>query len=472
MLLGLLALTARLVLAAIIGVAGLAKLRDRAGTREGLQDFGVRAGLAGPGAVLLPIIEILVAAALLLPATAAAGAVSAVLLLATFSLAVAVNLGRGRAPRCRCFGNLGSAPTSWITVWRNVALMALGILSWAGGLPGAGPRGVAVLVAAALAATALAGLQSTRSTRGRERDREPGPPGAGLPADASILMLPPGAPAPAFSATDASTGRRVTRDDLLASRLPLLLVFTSRRCVSCKALLPDLAKWQRAHGARVTIAVASDGNASAARSEAREFALTPVLVDEDLALYHAFHGYGTPSAIALKPDATVGSYVAAGSEAVTDLFARVLRGGLDGEATLPLIPGMVVPSFGVPSLSGENPSVSPGAETVLLFWDPAADACRAMRRGLRRWESGRRPGGPRLVIVSSDDAEGARADGFLSVVLLDRGSRIRAAFGVDGAPAAVRVDADGRVASAVVAGAAEVLAMLGAVRRPIVDGPS
>ena len=156
----------------------------------------------------------------------------------------------------------------------------------------------------------------------------------------------------------------MTRDDLLASRLPLLLVFTSRRCASCKTLLPDLAKWQRAHDARVTIAVASDGNAGAARTEAREFALTRVLVDEDLALYRAFHGYGTPSAIALKPDATVGSYVAAGSEAVTDLFARVLRGGLDGEATLPLMPGMMMPSFGVASLSGENPFVSPGEETV------------------------------------------------------------------------------------------------------------
>ena len=207
MLLGLLALTARLVLAATIGVAGLAKLRNRAGTREALQDFGVPAGLAGPGAVLLPIVELLVAAALLLPATVAAGAVSAVLFLARFSLAVAVNLVRGRAPRCRCFGDLGSAPTSWRTVWRNVALMALGILSWARSLAEDDFRGAALLVAAALAATALAGFRSLRSTRGGERDRGPDPPGAGVPADAPILMLPPGVPAPAFSATEILSRR-------------------------------------------------------------------------------------------------------------------------------------------------------------------------------------------------------------------------------------------------------------------------
>jgi hypothetical protein len=199
--------------------------------------------------------------------------------------------------------------------------------------------------------------------------------------------------------------------------------------------------------------------------------LTHVLIDQDLALYHAYRGYGTPSAVLVRPDATVGSYVAAGSEAIADLFARVLRGEFDAGSASPLIPGMVAPAFDLRSLDGGTPLVDFLEETVLVFWNPASDSCRAMRRDLKCREADRRRGAPRLVIVSSGDAESSRAEGFTSAVLLDPASQVGTVFGARETPSAVRLGADGRVISSVANGAAAVLAMLDPAPRPAAMSP-
>lgn len=58
-------LVARLVLAAVFGASGTAKLFDRAGTRATATAFGVPAPLAGSVALALPAAELAVAAALI-----------------------------------------------------------------------------------------------------------------------------------------------------------------------------------------------------------------------------------------------------------------------------------------------------------------------------------------------------------------------------------------------------------------------
>ena len=58
-------LVARVILALVFVVAGLAKLADRAGARQALRDFGVPAALATPLGSLLPLAELAVAVALL-----------------------------------------------------------------------------------------------------------------------------------------------------------------------------------------------------------------------------------------------------------------------------------------------------------------------------------------------------------------------------------------------------------------------
>src|SRR5947207_5230825 len=121
----LLLMLARLVLVAVFLVAGVAKLADLAGSRQALRDFGVPARLADPFGLLLPLTELVVAVALLFPATAYWGAVGALVLLLLFVGGIGYNLARGRQPDCHCFGQLHSAPAGWPTLLRNLVLATI-----------------------------------------------------------------------------------------------------------------------------------------------------------------------------------------------------------------------------------------------------------------------------------------------------------------------------------------------------------
>src|SRR3954453_4168101 len=115
---------ARLVLAAVFGVAGWAKLSDRAGTRQAVRDFGVPGGVARPVGIALPFAELVVAALLLFSGSAAWGAVGAAVLLGLFVVAISVSLARGRHPDCNCFGQVHSEPVGTKTLVRNIVLVA------------------------------------------------------------------------------------------------------------------------------------------------------------------------------------------------------------------------------------------------------------------------------------------------------------------------------------------------------------
>src|SRR5438046_2178142 len=51
-------LLARVLLAVVFLVAGVTKLADLKGSRQALRDFGVRAWLAAPGVVLVPLADV------------------------------------------------------------------------------------------------------------------------------------------------------------------------------------------------------------------------------------------------------------------------------------------------------------------------------------------------------------------------------------------------------------------------------
>jgi len=97
-------LIARLVLAAVFTVAGVAKLLDLQGSRKAVIEFGLPAGLASPLALLLPLAELGVAVALIPASSAWLGALGAMGLLLMFVVGISVNLARGRKPDCHCFG--------------------------------------------------------------------------------------------------------------------------------------------------------------------------------------------------------------------------------------------------------------------------------------------------------------------------------------------------------------------------------
>jgi len=127
------ALTARLVLAAVLFTAALGKLADRSGSRRAVADFGVPAALVEPLALAVPVLEVATAVVLLPDPTARWGALSACVLLAAFTATIAVNLARGRRPPCHCFGQMRAAPLDRSMLVRNCLLLgAAAFAAWKG----------------------------------------------------------------------------------------------------------------------------------------------------------------------------------------------------------------------------------------------------------------------------------------------------------------------------------------------------
>jgi thiol-disulfide isomerase/thioredoxin len=178
-----------------------------------------------------------------------------------------------------------------------------------------------------------------------------------------------------------------------------------------------------------------------------------------LDLYRAFQANGTPSAVLVTPDGRIGSRVASGSEWIQQLFAQTLEGDIEAEQGLPL--GTKAPALELRSLEGETVSLASlrGRDALLLFWNPGCGFCRAMHDDLVAWESSANGVTPRLVVVSSGDEQSTRAEGFRSLVLLDDGFAAGSALGAQGTPMAVLLDAEGRIASSVAAGAEAVLSI-------------
>jgi thiol-disulfide isomerase/thioredoxin len=472
------ALAVSLVLAVVFAVAAVTKLADRTGTRRAVAAFGAPERSAGAFALILPLAELTVAGLLLWPGTAVYGAIGALVLLAIFSVAIAASLARGRAPDCHCFGQLHSAPASWKTLARNGVLAGLAVVSlvgnltdeqtsafaWLGDLEGA--ELLALIVAAAAIGIIVVGgaafltlMRSYGQVLTRLDRVEAALASAGYELEDEAMPefgLAPGTPAPAFSA-NALSGDPASLATFLETGLPAVLLFTSPHCGPCSTLMPTVAAWQRDYAEAVSIVLVSDGTAVEVGAEAEEHELANVLLDDGHATYEAYEANGTPSAVVIAPDGTIGSWVAVGSEWIERLVEHAAAA--DGDAVEGLPVGAEVPAVELPSLEGEAVSLSSlrGDDALLLFWNPDCGFCRSMHDDLLAWEASTNGDAPRLVVVSSGDAESTRAEGFASLVLLDESFEAGSAFGANGTPMAVLVDADGRIASNVVAGAEAVI---------------
>jgi uncharacterized membrane protein YphA (DoxX/SURF4 family) len=119
------AVAARIVLAVVLLIAAVAKLRGREATRASMRAlFGTPLGDAL--AIVVPVVEIVVAIALLFWWTVVPGVVAAVLVLA-FTV-VLVRAQVRRLP-CPCFGASNRLPVGPSAIVRNGVLVALAILA-------------------------------------------------------------------------------------------------------------------------------------------------------------------------------------------------------------------------------------------------------------------------------------------------------------------------------------------------------
>jgi hypothetical protein len=75
--------------------------------------------------VVAGLAELAVALALLPAISAWWGSLDALALLLLFVAAIGYNLAQGRTPDCHCFGQLHSAPVDWPTLIRSLLLAGL-----------------------------------------------------------------------------------------------------------------------------------------------------------------------------------------------------------------------------------------------------------------------------------------------------------------------------------------------------------
>jgi hypothetical protein len=80
---------------------------------------------------------------------------------------------------------------------------------------------------------------------------------------------------------------------------------------------------------------------------------------------------------------------------------------------------------------------------------------------LKAWEERPPPRAPKLVLISGGSEEQARALGLRAPILLDGTGATAQAYGANGTPMAVVVDAEGRIASRLAGGAPGCLALAG-----------
>lgn len=323
-------LAVRLVLAALFAVAAVAKLRRREETAATLREFGVPAGLRAPLGVALPLAELAIAAGLVVTATSRWAGLAALLLLAVFTVALAVVLRRGRQVDCNCFGALGGSRVSGWTIGRNAGLMALaGAVAVAG--PGAGlgslDGSAVVAVAAALAGVLLLGLtwfcwqlfQQNGRLLVRVRALEEAAGGAdAAPRAPRTGGLPQGASAPDLALATPGGASRSVLDLARLGRAPIALVFSDPGCRGCQELgerLPALRGELDGVLEPVLVTRDRDGHAEAAAATGMT-----VLVQEDREALFAFAVGAVPAAVVIDAEGRVASETAIGPDAVEQLL--------------------------------------------------------------------------------------------------------------------------------------------------------
>jgi uncharacterized membrane protein YphA (DoxX/SURF4 family)/peroxiredoxin len=320
------ALAVRLALAAVFLLAGLGKLLDRRGAERALQEFGIPVRLTAFAAIALPLAELAIAAALVFPASATGGAITASVLLVAFMIAIANALFHDRAPDCHCFGRIHSAPAGKGTLARNGGLLLLAVFVSAVG-PGpaidgwASHRTPAVIALGAAVSAGLVLASSSDYWLERRRSKR---------AEARVAELrrrsgvPVGSPAPQFELPGAC-GPPLGLDSLRARANPVMVVFADPGCCECRQLFPHVGRWQEALATRLTIVLISNDDVLTSRVLCDTYGISNVLLQSDFAVLDAYRMPATPSAVIVDRDGSIASDTATGYLMIHALVRLALR---------------------------------------------------------------------------------------------------------------------------------------------------
>lgn len=312
----------RIALSAVFGTAGVTKLLDQQGTRKAVRNFGAPDSLAPALSIVLPIVELAIAAGLLFVDTTRASALAALLVLAIFVAAIGVNLARGRTHDCHCFGQLYSRPLGWPTLLRNLIFgLAAAFVFWqaetgtipsiAGTLAQLGSFAWLGLISALVVTAAIIVYLHRRRSQLLQIAAMP----QGLPRDAV---------APAFE-LKAYTGGTTSLAQLLAYDKPLLLIFTNPNCGPCVVLFQEIKAWQESHSEQLTIALISVGTIKENFVNVARNGLGQVLLQQEREVAEKYGANVTPTAVVVNTSGRIASTLAAGAEEIRSLLATVVE---------------------------------------------------------------------------------------------------------------------------------------------------
>jgi len=327
-------LVARLLLAAVFLLAGVAKLADREGSAKALHAFGLAPGLAQPLSWLLSAAEIAVAVALVPVASAWYGACGSLALLSIFVVGIGVNLARGRNPDCHCFGQLHSAPVGWPTLVRNGLLGAIaawlvlrrpletGPSLWAH-LASAGDneRRIFILAACVLCFLFFRALRPSEPAEPASVAQEsPMPEPAAPPPIVPIDGLPIGSPAPDF-ALPSVTGQQSSLQSLREQGKTICMVFVSPYCESCTALMPIISNRMGEREESFNIVVVSRGTAKENLAKLKDFDASRVLLQQAFEVSEVYGIIANPTAILIGADGLIQSHLVVGRDEIRQFIA-------------------------------------------------------------------------------------------------------------------------------------------------------
>lgn len=485
----------RILLVAIFGVAGFAKLYDLSGSKKAMQSFGVPESLAMATGLILPILEIGIAISLLFVQTSWFGAIGAAALLGVFIAGMTWQWKQGNAPDCHCFGQVHSEPVSPKSILRNVAftIPALVLI-----IAGKGNQGlnlfdsninnlsdnnmqiiIGLAVIGLLAAVVyflkqiseqqvqimrrIEILEFTAHDGTKEVERED----VSNPAEG----LPIGTLAPVFELPDIND-KVVSLKDLLSPKKTTMMFFVSPTCNPCGALLPEIEEWQTALKDKINFVFISTGGAKENADKLNGTTLKKILLQKDREVAELYGAKWTPTVVLVNSEGRIASRVAAGDTAIRELIGKI-KSAEDEEILF--VPqdensklGQDLPEFEIEDVSGK--SITPkdlfGKPTLLTYWSQGCGWCQRMLDDLRDWDKTKGQDEPNLIVVSSGDAERHKDMGLQSTILLDNEGVVSKSLGMSGTPSAVLINEQGKVISEVAVGSSQIWALVGWKEKP------
>jgi peroxiredoxin/uncharacterized membrane protein YphA (DoxX/SURF4 family) len=485
-------LVLRIVLFAILFIAGIGKLLDLKGSQKAIEGFGVPNKLAKPFAVALPLAEITISILLLFVSTSWFGAIGASLLLLIFIGGMLWQMKKGNAPDCHCFGQIHSEPVGKKSLFRNVIFILLSLLLVISGQENQGLTistlvndfadimqlilGIVIIGFLFVLLLYLKDVLAVQTkilrrleileiivNEGQEIARDDvTTPSEGLPI---------GSPVPQFELPNLN-GKEISVRDLINRGKPVLFFYVSPTCQPCEALLPEIAGWENELGEKINFVFISNGSAKDNLAKFNSETNREILLQKDREIADVLKTQWTPTAILINAKGMIASHPMAGDVAIRGLLEKIKSQNLDDEFLYvnsnesnenDIKIGQDIPEFELNDIKGKTLSAKDfkGKKTIVTFWSMTCPFCVDMMEELKDWEKVKGQDEPDLIVFSDGDPEAHEGLDLNSSVILDKDYKTAEKFGMNGTPSAVLINENGKIVSEIAIGAGQIWALLG-----------